>query len=316
MAERSKRIELFDENKIKLINTETIRHYKRYEMDMSIRELSPKTIYGYKTDLFSWFIYIAENQDNISITEVTDEDIEDFIFYCKTQGNNSRRIKRRMSSMSAFFKFLRKKRIVNENPLEFLDRPRKDADVVQQTFLTQEQVDLMKKTLHAYGDLQLEVYASLSLSTMARVNAISNITWKQIDFYNRTIVDVLEKEGYVVTLLFSESVKQLLLSLQEQREKDGINCPYVFISKYGGEYNKVSNTTLNEWSKKIGNMIGIPTLHPHDFRHTQATLLKNAGMPLEAVSSLLNHAGTDVTLKHYIKADTKKIQAEKDKFDI
>jgi site-specific recombinase XerD len=175
MAERSKRIELFDENKVKSINAETMKLYNRYEMDMSIRELSPKTIYGYKTDLFAWFIYVYENQGNLPVTEINDEDIEEFIFYCKKQGNNTRRLKRRMSAISAFYKYLRKKRIVQENPLEFLDRPRKDTNVVQQTFLTQEQVDLMKQTLKAYGDLQLETYANLSLSTMARVNAISNI---------------------------------------------------------------------------------------------------------------------------------------------
>lgn len=58
------------------------------------------------------------------------------------------------------------------------------------------------------------------------------------------------------------------------------------------------------------------TLHPHDFRHSGATLLKNAGMSLEDVSSLLNHAGTDVTNKYYIKKDTTKIQSAKDRFEI
>ena len=63
-------------------------------------------------------------------------------------------------------------------------------------------------------------------------------------------------------------------------------------------------------------MIGEPTLHPHDFRHSGATLLKNAGMSLEDVSSLLNHMGTDVTKKFYIKEDKSKLSAEKDKFEI
>jgi integrase len=50
-------------------------------------------------------------------------------------------------------------------------------------------------------------------------------------------------------------------------------------------------------------MIGIHTLHPHDFRHSGATLLKNMGMDLEDISKLLNHKGLDVTQKHYIKVD-------------
>ena len=71
--------------------------------------------------------------------------------------------------------------------------------------------------------------------------------------------------------------------------------------------------------KKCGNdtryMIGVPTLHCHDFRHSGATLLKNMGMSLEDISELLHHSGTDVTSKFYIKKDTSKIKALKDKFD-
>ena len=63
-------------------------------------------------------------------------------------------------------------------------------------------------------------------------------------------------------------------------------------------------------------MIGVETLHPHDFRHSGATLLKNAGMQLEDVSALLNHAGTGVTKKFYIKEDRSRISKLKDQFDI
>ena len=47
-----------------------------------------------------------------------------------------------------------------------------------------------------------------------------------------------------------------------------------------------------------------------------ATLLKNAGMPLEEVSVLLNHASTDVTRKFYIKEDNKKLKENKAKYEI
>lgn len=76
--------------------------------------------------------------------------------------------------------------------------------------------------------------------------------------------------------------------------------------------NPIQDSTLNSWCKKIGNMIGVPTLHPHDFRHSYATLLRNAGVSLEDVSTMLNHSGTDVTKKFYIKVDTTKVRKLKD----
>lgn len=316
MAERSKRIELLDRKRLNEVNQETMKLYKKYLIDMGMRELSPNSIYNYETDLFAWFIFILDYQDNRCVTELEEDDITEFLYYCKMQGNNTRRIKRRMSSLSAFYKFLRKKRIIANNPMEMIDRPRKDIDVVEQTYLTKEQVAEMKKKLKEYGDLQLELYALLSLSTMARVNAIANIKWEQIDFEQRIIKNVLEKEQRYVDLFFNNECKQLLLKLKEQREKDNINCEYVFITYYKGKYDAVSTNTLNNWCAKVGEMINVPTLHPHDLRHSMATILKNSGMPLESVSKLLNHMSTDVTLKFYIKEDVKKIQAEKDMFDI
>lgn len=317
MPERSKRIEMHDAEKLKQIHPETQNLMRKYQIDMSLRGLSKKTQYHYEKDLNQWFIYILDNQFNQGVTALSDDDITEFLYFCKQQGNNVERMKRRMSAISAFYKFLRKKKLIQENPTEFLDRPKKGLPIVVQTFLTKEQVTIMRKKLIEYGDLQLMTYALFSLSTMARVNAVANIKWKQIDFNNRIVRDVLEKEGKIVELFFSEDVKKLLVEMRSARKADGINdFGWVFFSGHNTETQPVTNGTLNEWCKKIGEMIGIPTLHPHDFRHSGATLLKNAGMQLEDVSSLLNHGSTDVTKKFYIKEDTSRISKTKDQFNI
>jgi integrase/recombinase XerC len=314
---RSKRIELWDKSREKEINKDNLKLYQKYEMDMSIRELSKKTIYGYKTDIFAWFMYVLDFQQNQCITDFNEDDITEFIYYCKQQGNHTERIKRRMASLSAFYKFLRKKKMIKENPMEFMDRPKHGVPIVVQTFLTEEQVKLMKEKLKECGDLQLELYGLLSLSTMARVNAISNIIWDSIDFDNRVINNVLEKEGKIVTLYFNKEVKDKLLELKKYREENDINDNgYVFIAKHDNNYESVSATTLGDWAKRIGILINVPTLHPHDFRHSEATILRNRGMKLEDISTLLNHAGVDVTRQYYIKENIKKISENKDKFEL
>lgn len=311
--ERSKRVLIKADEEI---NKENIKLFKKYERDMEIRELSEGTIYNYKTDLMAWFKYLVKEQFNPCVTEISEDDIEEFIFFCKNEGNNTERIKRRMASISAFYKFLRRKKIIKENPCEFIPRPKKGLPVVTQTFLTQEQVNEMIKKLEESGDLQLYTYAMMSLSTMARVNAMSSIKWEQIDFEDRTVDDVLEKEGKIVTLYFSEKVKELLLKLKKYREDNNIDCEYVFITKYDKKFECASKNTLEAWTKKIGEMIGIKTLHPHDFRHSGSQLLSLNGCPIEKISELLNHSGLDVTKTHYLRQDKKKIKAEKDKYSI
>ena len=207
--------------------------------------------------------------------------------------------------------------------MEFIDRPTKDVAVVKQTYLTPDEVKLMREKLNALVEsaitvhmkdnaMTLRLYALFSLSTMARVNAVRNTLWKSIDYENRMVHDVLEKEGKIVDLMFSKEVSELLKELKEYRtEHDIEDGGYVFVgTKINGTWMPITSSTAGDWCKKIGEMIDEPTLHPHDFRHSGATLLKNAGMSLEDVSSLLNHAGTDVTNKYYIKKDGRKINTQ------
>ena len=67
MAERSKRICLYDENKAKNINQETLKLFQKYQIDMSIRDLSPNSIQQYTSDLYQWFVYMYDNQFNLSV---------------------------------------------------------------------------------------------------------------------------------------------------------------------------------------------------------------------------------------------------------
>jgi site-specific recombinase XerD len=232
-ATMSPKLRFRDDEKLKKINRDTLKLWDKYKIDMTLRELSKKTIAGYTNDFEHFLIYIYDNFDNKCVTDMDEDDITEFLYHCKTNGNNSRRIKRRMSTISAFYKFLRKKRIIQESPMDFITRPKGDVDVITQSFLTQEQVNLMREKLRECGDLDLYLYAMFSLSTMARVNAVSSVRWEQIDFGARVVNEVLEKEAKIVVLYFSEEAKELLLQVKAQRKAQGIeDNGWVFHSRF------------------------------------------------------------------------------------
>lgn len=316
MSNRSLNLDLGAPSLISKCNPESLKLLEKYKIDMTVRELSDLTIFNYLSDLRQWLRYVYLYQENKSVLEIDEDEFIQFLYFAKTGGNGTRRNKRRTASVSAFYKFLRRKKLIKENPLEFMERSKKDIDVYKQTFLTPEQVMEMKKKLKENGNTQLELYALLSLSTMARVTAISNLKWEQLNLEERIFENVLEKEGKIVTLYFNEECKELLKKLKAEREENGIEDGGWIFHIGTTKHKPISTNTLNDWAHKVGLMIGIPELHPHDFRHSGATLLKNAGMNLEDVSSLLNHASTDVTKKFYIKEDSKKIRSLKDQFEI
>ena len=118
MAQRSKRIKLYDADKMEHINPETLKLFQKYQIDMSIRDLSINSINAYNADLRQWFIFMYDRQFNLSVLEATEDDITEYYFWRKQEGNNVNRMKRVMSSVSAFYKFLRKKRLIKEDPTE------------------------------------------------------------------------------------------------------------------------------------------------------------------------------------------------------
>ena len=315
MAERSKRICLYNEETIKNINQETLKLFQKYQIDMSIRDLSENTVKQYNADLMQWFIYMHDNQFNLSVLDATEEDLEEYYYFRKQQGNNVNRQKRIMSSISAFYKFLRKKRLIKESPVEFIDRPKQGQAIIKQTFLTLDQVNMLREKLTEYGDMQLQTFIFFGLSTMARVNAISHLRWGQVDLEERMCNDVIEKEGKIVDLYFSEEVKDLLIKLKTCRENNKIDdYGWVFITPYVTKDRCITNGTLNEWCKKAGLMIGVPTLHDHDLRHSGSNILKDLGMEIQDIAELLHHESTETTVKHYLTVNKKKVKENKDKF--
>ena len=93
--------------------------------------------------------------------------------------------------------------------------------VIGTTGLTKEQVDTMKEVIALQGDLRIDTYIALSLSTAGRISAIQTLKWDQIDFENRVIEEVLEKGRKTVEFTFSVEVKDLLLKLKEHYEEQG-----------------------------------------------------------------------------------------------
>lgn len=256
-----------------------------------------------------WFRYLGNKTYDV----ITQEDIEEFITYCKLHGNNEDRLRRRCASISSFYTFLRRKKMINTNPLEFLDRPQKKLNVRKKIFLKEEQVKVIKENLHTLNDIRIEVYVLLSLSCAGRINAIQNIKWEDIDLEEREIT-AIEKGPKEVTLIFSDEVKEKLLQLKQFYKTKGVVSEYIFVTFTRG-VRQASKATLRDWCTKAGNLADVHKLHPHALRRSTATLLKSKGMDLEDISELLNHNDTKTT-QIYIKKDKKKIKNLKDQFQI
>lgn len=307
--------------KINPKNQDLIRKYFVFK-NMNLSETSK---INYQSDFNQWLVFVMERYDNQYLLDIETDDavdmIEDYIAFCTSVlQNNERRIQRRMSSISSFYLYLRKKRKIKENPIDFLDRPKVGKGEklqIKQTFLTKDQVEKIRKGLDELNEIQISLFFEFGLSTMARANAISNVRVEQINFETNRIERVIEKEGYEVTLFPSQRTMDLIKKWLDYRKENDIENEYLFVTKYSGQWKKAEKSTLQQaWIKKIGKIINVPELHAHDLRHSGSNLLFHSGMKLEDVSKLLNHKGTQVTQDHYLQINYDKIQGTKTKFEI
>lgn len=324
MAEKEKRmrVQYTTPLLISQINSKNKELYQKYLNGK--RSLSKSTQKGYQSDINQFFVFLLRNYDNKYLLDFDVEGsadmLDDFVAMCTSiLGNKDRRITRRLSSISSIYIYFKKKRKIKENPVELLERPTivKGKYEVKQTFLSQEQVNLIREKLAEIDDKQLTCFFNVGLCTMARANALSNIKIENIDIEKKRITGNIEKEGYVVTLMLDDRCISNIKDLLEERKQKGIESEFLFITRYGGEWKKADKSALQSgWIKKIGEFINEPELHCHDLRHSGSNLRFQAGMKLETVSKLLSHKSTQVTQDFYLKTNDDKLQEEMEQFNI
>jgi integrase/recombinase XerC len=187
---------------------------------------------------------------------------------------------------------------------------------IKQTFLTKEQVEIIRQKLAGLNNTQITLFFELGLYSMARVNALANITLKQLNFETKRIERVIEKEGYEVELMMDDRIIELIKKWLLERTEKGIECDFLFVTRYDKSWNNAKSAMQDNWIKKIGEFINEDEMHCHDLRHSGSNLKYQAGMSLENVSKGLNHKGTQVTQDSYLKMDYNKLQSEMEKFSI
>lgn len=296
-------------------NIHNVKMWEMYKRAKLIAGRSEKTLYAYESDIMQFFRFLNSECMDALLTDIDETEIESFIGYCMEQGNNEKRIRRRISSISSLLTYLKKKKKVKDNWCELIERPGTGEEIQKRTFLTEEQLSELKLKLSEQDNLQLEAYINFGLSTMARSNAISQIKWDMVDLDKRWVTGVTEKGGKVRDLRFDENVKELLVKLKQQREENGIDFPYVFMTTHHGSiYGQVSSNSLGSWVKKAFALIGIDGGYNHDLRHSMSNILKDRGMPITSISKLLGHSGVDVTINHYTIENMDKLAEEFDSF--
>jgi integrase len=137
----------------------------------------------------------------------------------------------------------------------------------------------------------LEPLVLLSINTGVRRGEAFNLTWSDVDLKNKliTVEGDTSKSGQTRHIPLNREALDTLRKWKEQ----GVGKGFVFPSQTGNRLDNVKKS----WTNLLG-MAKVERFRWHDLRHTFASKLVMAGVPLNTVRDLMGHSDIKMTLRY------------------
>jgi len=267
------------------------------------RRSSARTVETYVRDLRSFRDYI---RDQGLPADARRLDIVALRGFLSTLfgSNQASTMKKKVSSIRSFFKFLLKRQIIDQNPASGLRSPKIAKSLprflsVDQAFRVMEapsKEDKRAKPLKVRDQALLETL----YGTGVRVSELAGMNLEHCDF-TESEVRVLGKGGKErVVPLGKSAVEAIRAYLPErgallEKAKAG-DLDALWLSRGG---RRLSVRQVQNIVRRHGTLgAGRGDLHPHAMRHTCATHLLDAGADLRSIQELLGHSSLSTTQKY------------------
>lgn len=172
---------------------------------------------------------------------------------------------------------------------------------------------------------------AFALASAKRIDEILSLTWGQIDWDNAHPTMRLRTKGDkpVIDPLGATELAILRRQLAHQGKPAKTDQVFTHIAQRTRDYhNRVTGEVvksqvagqrypltyglLSNELERACKELGIEGVSIHVLRHTAATMMLRAGVPIENVSRALNHASIDITLRHYAKVTAVEVRSAKD----
>lgn len=258
------------------------------------RGLSKNTAESYARDLRFWQDFLGK-KGLVSIGEISEEHILEYLIRRKKQGAGSRTLLRNLVVLRNFFKFCLDEGLVGLNATANIELPKIHHKLP--SVLSQREVDLLLSAPVVKNPTGLRNRAMLELmyATGVRVSELVNLEMS----------DLHRKEGYLTAYgkgskeraipVGSQALKAVADYLESGRSLllKGRSSAYLFVSRL---YGKISRQMFWIDVKKYGVLQGIKkNISPHILRHSFATHLLEGGADLRSVQVMLGHADISTT---------------------
>lgn len=235
-----------------------------------------------------------------TLKEIKASDIEKFKLHHSTTISRYDKIlkpstvNRELAILSRIFSLAVEYEVLFYNPCQSVKPLRADNQRIR--YLTEDEERRLIKELRD-NDLTKKIVV-FAVNTGMRRGEIFNLTWFDADL-NRNVLNVRQtKTGKDRVIPMNDTVRLMLESMSKTNE-------FVFTSpRTNGKL-----IDLKKGFRKALENAKIFDLHFHDLRHTFATRLADAGIPLSVIAELLGHSDIRMTKRYSHATDKAKREA-------
>lgn len=278
-------------------NTEILEEFIEYMQSIGRSEL---TIVNYISDIKIYFTWNLNNNKNNLFTDITKREVMRYQNWLmntlKVSSSRVRRLKSSLSSMSNFIET-----VLDEDFPEFRNIinkiPAPDNQPVRvKTVFEDEELEELLDILTEKEMYQEACALSLAMNSGSRK---AELTRFKVDFFKpehivhgslyRTPEKIVTKGrgGKLLTkYTLSTNFQPYLDRWLEERDKLGVDCEYLLVTKSKGKWVQAKVSTLDSWGQRFNQYIE-KHFYWHSNRHYFTTGLAKANIPAEVIKEIV-----------------------------
>ena len=259
------------------------------------KRCSPHTLIAYKGDLQQFQDYIFNFYELDVLEDAAHFHIRSWFISLLNQGISAKTIRRKYSTLKSFFKFLKRRKLIEKDPMLKVSAPKIGRRLP--TFIQKKDITRLLEFGEfgeGYAGKRNRMILYTLYQTGIRRAELINLQRKDIDF-NQLQMKVLGKGNKERIVPLNKTFLAEMEAYLELRNRtfDGMASEKLFLTDKGNQmYPKF---VYNVVFKYLGFINNADRKSPHILRHSFATHLTENGADLNAVKALLGHASLAAT---------------------
>jgi integrase/recombinase XerC len=264
--------------------------YLQYE-----KRFSAHTIVAYEQDLEQFAAFIKDNHSLTSVAEVRHSHIRSWVVALLQQNIAPRSIRRKLSALKTYFRFLLKHGHILQNPMLKVIMPKIGKRLPMYTQAS-EMTQLLEEVEWGteYPDQRNRLLINLLYHTGMRRSELIGLKMNDIDLHTRTL-KVLGKGNKERLIPFGIELSQYFRPYLELRKATFPNLSDTHLLLTDKGLPLYPKLVYNIVHRYLSLVTTIEQRSPHVLRHSFATHLADNGADLNAIKELLGHASLAAT---------------------